>query len=172
MANDSQPYSHWYCAHLRVNVVATPLGGKPRNQTKGSWYAVYRYLSCHIYPIGCNAKSQRKPEGMKGWRRCKTRLLLLEWYPEDQDCVNMLQGSSISSNSWHYMGRAFPNWLKYSRIRACRPLFRQSYCSHLSHNSYLLYTHTLFVLHYFILFGYFGCPSSSISTLPSLYLNI
>ena len=28
-------------------------------------YVVYRYLSCHIYPIDCNAKSERKPEGMK-----------------------------------------------------------------------------------------------------------
>jgi len=36
-----------------------------------SWYVVYRYLSCHIYPISCNAKSERKPEGMKGWRGAK-----------------------------------------------------------------------------------------------------
>ena len=35
-----------------------------------SWY-VYHYLSCHIYPIGCNTKSERKPEGMKGWRGAK-----------------------------------------------------------------------------------------------------
>jgi len=25
-----------------------------------------------IYPIGCNAKSVRKPEGMKGWSSIKT----------------------------------------------------------------------------------------------------
>ena len=120
--------------------------------------------------------TQKVRENRKEWCGAKLAqnsfLLLLEWYLEDQDCVNMLQGSSISSNPWHYMGRAFPNWPKYSRIRASRPLFHQSYCSHLSHYSYLLYTHTLFVLQYFILFGYFGCPSSSISTLPSLHLNI
>ena len=74
-------------------------------------------------------------------------LLVLEWYPEDKDCVNMLQGSSISSNSWRHMGRAFPNPLKYSSIKAHRPLFRLPtipiYC-----------TRTLFVFQHFILFPY------------------
>ena len=35
-----------------------------------------------------------------------------------------------------------------------------------------VHTHTLFVSQYFILHGCFGCPSSSISTLPSLYLKL
>jgi len=116
-------------------------------------------------------KTGAKKTGAKLVPSTRTRVLH-EWYPEDQDCVNMLQGSSISSNSWRYMGRSFPNWLKYSRIRARRPWFRQSYSSHLSHYSYLLYTHTLFFLQYFILLGYFGFPSSSLSTLPSPYLKL
>jgi len=36
------------------------------------WCVVYGYLSCHIYPIGCNAKTERKPEGMaavQNWRK-------------------------------------------------------------------------------------------------------
>jgi len=42
------------------------------HESRHDEHVVYRYLSGHIYPIGCNAKSVRKPEGMKGCRQFKT----------------------------------------------------------------------------------------------------